>query len=166
MHAALDASLVDHPVSDLIGYRRFLLTHAAALPVLTKALEEAEFGWLCPGWTGAPRMAALMADLDGLGLAQPPASEAVPGGRAEAWGIAYVVEGARLGGRLLERQALDGGDPRIRANARFLADRTGLNWRDLSDRLDAALREEDDLNAAIQAARASFALYADAAAVS
>ncbi|HCC63345.1 MAG TPA: hypothetical protein DEQ55_19620 [Pseudomonas sp.] len=59
-------------------------------------------------WPLRCRRQALLADLKALGCAEPPLT---PAGMAPSpgwsWGAAYVIEGSRLGGRVLSRRVAE-----------------------------------------------------------
>ncbi|MEM7488374.1 MAG: biliverdin-producing heme oxygenase, partial [Pseudomonadota bacterium] len=101
-HRRVDALAAGLDLSRTADYRAFLLAQATALLPLEDALRDGGFATVCPGWR--PRTPALRAAIDALGGRTAP-GPAVPHGASPAalWGIAYVVEGSRLGGRLLAR---------------------------------------------------------------
>jgi len=87
------AALADFPDS----YGAFLLAHARAFPAVGRALA---FGLDWPAWRA--RWHDLESDLAALDLDPPPAlTLPAAASRAEALGMAYVLEGSRLGGTLL-----------------------------------------------------------------
>lgn len=104
-HEAVDAAFSRFDLGQADGYRAFLRAHARALPGLEQALEQAGIAQLVPDWPARRRRQALLADLADLGLPPPPTAaprlDAKPG---LLWGLAYVLEGSRLGGRLLARR--------------------------------------------------------------
>ena len=91
------------------GYGAFLSASAMAITPLELALERAGVaGWL-PDWSKRVRRAALARDLAALGLDVPAfAPAAVPSPDFGA-GLLYVLEGSRLGARVLARQVDAGG---------------------------------------------------------
>jgi len=93
--AAVLATLADSRGSN--SYGAFLLAHARAFPALGRALS-AGLDW--PAWRA--RWHDLEADLAALDL-DPPQALRIPAARspAEALGMAYVLEGSRLGSTLL-----------------------------------------------------------------
>jgi heme oxygenase len=162
-HEALDRALSERPIGDVASYGRFLLMHAEALPTLEAALVRGGFGRACPGWAATRRTDALLADLAGLGLPVPRPRSAPPARGARAWGVAYVIEGARLGGRVLERRARAGGEPSVLANARFLSHRDALPWPRFVAALEAALPTARDIDAAAGGAAEAFGMYSRSA---
>ena len=158
-HRRLDGGLSRFELSDSDGYRRFLLVHAMALPPMERALAAGGFDRQCAGWTGGQRRRALHDDLAGLGMERVP-YDAVPAVRgATAWGVAYVLEGSRLGGKLLARRVAAGGNPRAIGNARFLNSPATVAWPRFVERMEGALSSRDDLTAALAGASMAFATF-------
>ncbi|WP_420141145.1 hypothetical protein [Sphingomonas sp.] len=82
-----------------------------------------------------------------------------PVGPAEAFGMAYVLDGSRLGGTMIAR-TVPAGLPK----AYLSASHEPGEWRGFLASLDAAADgQESWIEAAITAARRVFALYAEAA---
>jgi heme oxygenase (biliverdin-IX-beta and delta-forming) len=153
-HERVDAAFGRFALSDQAGYVRFLEAHARALPAVEAALAGTR-----PAVLLRPRAPLIAADLAALGAAAPtPLPLDLPADKGAAWGMAYVIEGSRLGGRLLAKS--------VPADlpSTYLADvhRPG-EWRAFLAALDEALADADALAAAIPAARRTFALYRDAA---
>ena len=158
-HDAVDASFGSFALDDAAGYRRFLRAHGRALPAVEAALAD-RTGDALPDWR--PRTPALAGDLAALGEDLPAPLVFAAAGEAERWGALYVIEGSRLGGQLLAR-SVPAGLPSAYLSARHLAG----EWRALLAALDAraAAAGEAWRQAALAGARATFALYARAAAV-
>lgn len=112
-----------------------------------------------PQWR--PRAEALAEDLAVLGRAlPPPIGVSAPGGRAEAMGMLYVLEGSRLGGAIIVNR-VPAALPR-----RFLAARhLHGEWRALLEQIDAAAgtTQAEWHDGIIEGARRGFAAYYDAA---
>jgi heme oxygenase len=136
------------------SYTAFLLAHARAFPAIGLALE----GWLdWPAWRA--RWQALQSDLAALDLDPPPALTVAPvASRAEALGMAYVLEGSRLGSTLLLKRI------RVGLPTAYLS---GGNDRAPWQRLLALLDTIDpaDEATAIHGAHAAFRAFRDAAAL-
>jgi heme oxygenase len=96
-HAVVDAAFSHFDLRERESYVSFLLAHARVLPVIEGALIDER---CLPLWQ--PRASLLMRDLDTFGC-RPPGSlffaEIKP--LAEKIGLLYVLEGSRLGGRVL-----------------------------------------------------------------
>lgn len=162
VHGRLDRALSAYDLADVDGYRAFLLVHAAALIACERALKAQGFGALCSGWSEGKRTASLLADLRGLD-ATPPLIPPVPIVGADAmWGAAYVLEGSRMGARVLERRARAEGNPLVVANLRFLSHRGGMRWGTFVNALEDALDANDGLERAIEGALIAFGLFENA----
>jgi heme oxygenase len=153
-HDAVDAAFGEADLADRDSYGRFLTAHALALPAVEGALV---------GVGGLPELrprAPLIADdLSALGFAVPtPLDFAAPKTSAAAFGMAYVIEGSRLGGGMLAKRV--GGDlPTAYLSATHLSG----EWRGFLAALDQAAGGEDWIAEMIAAARATFDLYRRAA---
>jgi heme oxygenase len=134
------------------SYGDFLLAHARAFPAVGRALSVA-LDW--PAWRA--RWQDLEADLAALDLDPPPVLTIAPvASRAEGLGMAYVLEGSRLGSTLLLK-SIPAGLP-----AAYLSggnDRAP--WRRLLDLLETI--DPADEAAAIAGARAAFGAFRAAA---
>jgi heme oxygenase len=103
-HARIDSALPSLAFADPLLYVAFLRWHAAIVPPLEDALQEAGIARLVPDWAERRRTPVLMADLRALGTAcPPPLALEVPRQDAALIGTAYVLEGSRLGGTALAR---------------------------------------------------------------
>lgn len=106
------------------------------------------------GW-GQGLLAPLRADLADAGLAgdAPGQAGALPGtDAASAWGVAYVVEGSQLGGRVLLQRLRRAG---VDAPLHYLQGRgagTGAHWQGFLQALRGALAQPSDLPAACRGA--------------
>ena len=158
-HDAVDATFGSFALDDPERYGRFLLAHGRALPAVEAALEERADDGL-PTWR--PRTSALAGDLAGLGMAMPAPLDFSAIGEASRWGALYVIEGSRLGGQILAR-LVPAGLPMAYLSARHQPG----EWRRLLAALDerGADRGAAWRDTALAGARATFALYARAAAV-
>lgn len=153
-HEAVDAAFGGFDLADGAAYGRFLTAHARALPAVEAAL--ATIGGLPPI---RPRTPLLAADLAALKLAMPaPLPLAAPDDLAGAFGMAYVIEGSRLGGGMLSKRVAPW-MPRAYLAATHLPG----EWRAFGQALDAAAGDEAWTAHAIASAKAVFALYRAAA---
>lgn len=157
-HDTVDATFGSFALDDVESYRRFLIAHGRALPAVEAALRQGAGDGL-PVWRS--RAAALSSDLAALETAMPAPLSFVADSEASRWGALYVTEGSRLGGQLLAR-AVPVGSPVAYLSARHLPG----EWRGLLSAFD--MRAADGgaawRDAALAGARATFALYARAAA--
>jgi heme oxygenase len=96
-HATTDAAFSRFDLGDRESYVLFLLAHGRVLPAIEAALAcEPSL----PQWR--PRSAHLAEDLQSFGRDLPDPLTLDPvSGAAESLGLLYVMEGSRLGGRIL-----------------------------------------------------------------
>lgn len=153
-HETVDATFGRFDLGRDEDYGRFLLAHARALPAVEAALRT------LPGLPPLrPRTPLLHADLATLGLAVPtPIAIDPPQDRASGFGMAYVMEGSRLGGGMLAR-----GVPAHLPRTYLTATHVAGEWRAFGQALDAAAEDAAWLDRAIVSARRVFDLYAEAA---
>lgn len=155
-HEAVDAAFAGYDLADPASYGAFLTAHARALPAIERAL--AGVAGLPPL---RPRALLLAADLAALRLPLPePLPFAAPADPARAFGMAYVIEGSRLGGGMLARRV-----PPALPRAYLAATHDPGEWRAFGQALDAAAANDPAwLARATAAAIDVFALYRQAAA--
>lgn len=157
-HARLDARAGALDLSRDDDYKRFMGWQARLVPALEAHLDASGMEEVLPDWPRRRRSEALMADLDALGITPPQAvSVRLPDGRAALWGIAYVLEGSRVGGAMLERSVSD--NWRGRATRFLTHGHKDRLWPRFTAALDAAQFEENELAEAIASARDVFALF-------
>lgn len=164
-HAHVDARFGALRLDDAAEYRVMLQAHARALPAVEAALAEGAGAATLPDWR--PRALSLAADLTDLEVVPSPplpfaefdTSERGDGAR---WGALYVLEGSRLGGQLLAR-GVAADLPHRYLSARHLPG----EWRALLAAFDARAAAASPAwrEGALEGARATFALYATAAAL-
>lgn len=160
-HAALDAKLVPLFDQGLKGYCEFLRISAQGVLTLERALEEAAVGAILPDWAERSRTKALHADMASLGIAPPPVMDVrLPRDEAYLYGVLYVLEGSRVGGKLLARRIDESADSRIRAATQYLRQGEGVDmWRTFLARLEASEAVKAAPDRAIRGARAAFAAF-------
>lgn len=149
-HAALDATLDLGRLASRAYYLRYLkmnLVCAAMEPALTAAgIQD-----ILPDWEQRQRRFALAGDLAALGAEAgfpPPLTIEADTGTMLGW--AYVLEGSRMGARLILRTVAARGDAEMREATRFLRHGDGLG---LWERFLAVLAGIDHDEAAIAKAR-------------
>jgi len=142
------------------GYRRFLTAHARALPGLEAACDEAGLERQVPDWPQRRRASALAEDLARLAMPQPPAEPVtVPPGPA-ALGIAYVLEGSRLGNAMLLRMVLGASNLVHDGATAYLSHRPGPEgWPGFLARLEQALPDPARWAEATAGARLAFECF-------
>lgn len=118
LHEQVDTAYSGFALVQPDDYRRFLRAHARVLSATEIALEQAGVAELLDDWPMRARRHALLADLAELGCPAPAPLQAPRiNDIASCWGAVYVLEGSRLGGRVLARR-IRLGDPT--APVRFL----------------------------------------------
>lgn len=158
-HEAVDAAYSGFDLSTTEGYRAFLTAQALAFLPIEAAADRAGAGDLLPDWSARRRSRRLKDDLADLGV---PPSEDLQSvelcGVPDVLGAVYVLEGSRLGGRLLHRHLP------ADAPSRFLGDDDyGPRWRALTRLLDERLTDPHDIEAAVASARSTFDCFLIAA---
>ncbi|MES2492619.1 MAG: biliverdin-producing heme oxygenase [Pseudomonadota bacterium] len=153
-HARVDTIFSNADLSVRSGYSRFLSAQAAAYIPIEQALEVSGIATVLADWPSRRRSHLIREDLEILGLALPcfepqPCLHGIPA----LLGAAYVLEGSRLGGAVLKRSVP------AALPTRFLSASRPQAWRDLIAIIDARLIAQEDLDAAIEAACAAFALF-------
>jgi len=155
IHRELDDRLSRLDLGRVEDYRRFLEFQARTVPAVEGALACAGLGDFVEGWTESHRGTAIRDDLETLGNPMPPpAQPPIIAGTAELLGTAYVLEGSRLGGRVLRRQVAEG------LPASFLGDDGSLGpWPQLLAAIEQNIHSDALLTEAKHAARRSFAWF-------
>jgi heme oxygenase len=155
-HERVDAAFSRFNLNDPLHYAHFLCAHARILPAMESALDPAR---LLADWCG--RTDALLLDLHSLGHKAPsPVHFPVPHNVASRWGALYVIEGSRLGGKVLSNRIPPGAP-----NAYLCSEHPQGSWRFLLQTLDdLAVEGGRDWQAdAIQAAKVAFDMFTFAA---
>lgn len=155
-HEAIDGAFARFDLADRDSYRAFLRSHARVLFAL-EAMLESEPG--LPVWRS--RKEALDADLASLGDTRPEPLAIEPiTGEAALHGLLYVLEGSRLGGKLLSRQVGEG-----LPSAFLAATHEKGEWRAFLSHLDqrAQANGPEWLDQAVDGASRAFTLYGHAA---
>lgn len=155
-HDRVDSAFAAFDLTDRDSYAAFLAAHAAALLPLEAALDAAGAERVISDWPQRRRGALLIADLAALEADVPAPVEYRPvlDDDAAIAGALYVVEGSRLGGRMLARGIganlprgyLDSGQPTE-------------NWRNLLARIESLLYDDASKMRAIDAAIDVFAAF-------
>lgn len=156
LHEQLDGLLSRLDLSDADQYRRFLLIQAKTVPALERALDAFGIDEHVDDWRQNRRSALLERDLAALGEPmpdgiEPPRVSSLP----QAIGIAYVLEGSRLGGRILARCV----GPEM-PNSFLYPDTQKSAWPALVKTIDSALHG-DAMGEAQRAARDCFSTFLD-----
>jgi heme oxygenase len=163
-HAALDRQFQTFNLPSAPDYLRFLAANAAALVPLEQALETAGVRQIVPDWEGRARSRAILDDLDRLGGSTRPLAVRPAFGRDRMLGALYVLEGSRLGARLLLKVVMRSPDPVVRGATAYLRHGEGQglwpSFLSLLEREGASAKEAD----VVAGADTAFDLFAEAAA--
>ena len=147
-------------------YRVFLAANAAAVAPLEAWAEAAGAADVLPDWPARRRAAALAADLADLGAGQAPAPispDLGPASVSALFGALYVLEGSRLGGRVILDMIVRQADPRVLLATRFLRHGDGLRlWPTFVASLETFVTGGESLRIATAAAQAAFRCFAAA----
>ncbi|ODP38993.1 biliverdin-producing heme oxygenase [Sphingomonas turrisvirgatae] len=153
-HERVDAAFGAFDLTTREGYAAFLLGQAHAFLPIEAAIVAADPRDLLPDWPARRRGERLREDLSALGFPAPPTGDWAPfRHRADILGAIYVLEGSRLGGRMLAR-SVPADLPRS-----FIDTSDSVRWRYLIEVLDKLLVTDDQHTLAIDAARRAFALF-------
>ena len=162
-HERVDASLSRLDLARGEDYARFLSLHERTTLPIEHELEDAGIGQVLADWPARRRSAALLADMEvmriphsALRLDMGPLR-----GLAQLAGAAYVLEGSRLGGRILARQVAEG------YPAAFLSHGAEARlWGSFLDWMDTLQLSPRETGEAVETAKHVFRLYEAASASS
>lgn len=150
-HERVDSLFGRLNLADDDDYRRFLIAHATALLPMEQWLDSRADA-VVDDWPTRSRGAALRADLARVGISVPDGDPfSPPSSPASIGGILYVLEGSKMGGRLLARQVREGLPKQYLA-----AGGNGAAWKMLISRLDDIVVTGEDLGAATRSASLAF----------
>ena len=164
-HKRIDRRFGAYNLAHAADYRRFLEASAAALLPLEAALITAGVSRVFPDWPLRSRRTAILDDLDALDgelrlLPAPPSLDF--GG---VLGTMYVLEGSRLGAKLLVKTVQRSSDPKVAAATAYLrhGDEERL-WPSFLAALERHAAVLSDDTSAVNGAMQAFELFERAAA--
>lgn len=159
LHRDLDRLVEGFKLSDVAHYRRFLQASAATLIAIEQLLETAGVAELLPDWPSRTRRAAILADLHSLGSqVQPLALRRTSPTPAEMFGIAYVLEGSRLGAKVLLERVLASDDQKVRDASAYLQAGAADSWRSFLQQLETH-EAADDQTQTVSGAVYAFTMF-------
>lgn len=150
LHDEVDRQAGDYDLATPAGQRSFLEMMAHGLGAVEPALERGGVLGFFPQWPTRTRLEAAHEELGETGA---PVQEAALeyASEAEVWGALYVLEGSRLGSRMLARQA---------PGSRFLAaSAEDRSWPDFLEALGVADKRLGDAAGMIRGAQKTFAAF-------
>ena len=163
-HARLDAQLGALDLASLAGYRLFLEASAAALLPLEADLTAARVAEIFPDWELRSRKAAILSDLVRIGGQMEPLPFRHPLDFGGVLGTMYVLEGSRLGARVLLNTVKHSTDPQVLHATTFLRHGAGHHfWPSFLAVLESQAAADHEASAIDGAVRA-FAMFERAAA--
>jgi heme oxygenase (biliverdin-IX-beta and delta-forming) len=158
VHERLDSYARRVNLANRQNYGRFLQAQSGPVKALEAALEQFGVAQLLPDWSLRSRTTALEHDLEYLHVRPESCPPVCLTSAAQASGTLYVLEGSRLGARVLLEQILNAA-PALDPATRFL--RHGIEyrlWPTFLRALEANVGVED-LAKCEQGARNAFALF-------
>lgn len=146
-HERVDALFGRLNLGQEADYRLFLTSHAAALLPMEQWLD-AHAGAVVDDWRERSRDAALRADLAAMDIPVPAGEPFAPeSALPSVAAILYVVEGSKMGGRVLARRVRDDLPKQY-----LTAGGNSAAWQKLVSRLDDIVVSGEDLNVATRSA--------------
>lgn len=119
-HDAVESRLILSNLATRAGYIDFLLFNWTSASI-EQALEQAGIGRVLPDWARRSRRAALVTDLQALGVTPPRAAAlAIAPDIGSLLGWSYVLEGSRLGAKIVLRSVLDSPEVAVLGATAFL----------------------------------------------
>jgi heme oxygenase len=162
-HARLDERLRELDMRRLADYRRFLEASAAALLPLEAALIAAGVQRIFPDWALRSRRGAILHDLARVGGAARPLVVSGPLDLDGVLGTMYVLEGSRLGAKVLLQTVAGSSDATVTAATAYLRHGAGRHlWQSFLALLERHAETLNDDAGAVNAARRAFDLFAEA----
>jgi heme oxygenase (biliverdin-IX-beta and delta-forming) len=161
LHDALDSRLVLSNLASRAGYIDYLRINWACVPI-EQALERAGISQVLLDWEGRRRRSALVADLDALGV-QPPSYIAltIDSDIGSLLGWSYVLEGSRLGARIILQTVMRSAEPELRDAIAFLRHGDGEQlWKSFKVELGKINSEPAAIAKACTGAKAAFHCFA------
>lgn len=144
LHRDLDRIVASFNLTDVTHYRRFLQASAATLIAIEQLIETAGVSQLLPDWAERSRRDTILADLHSLdSQVQPLALRRTAPTPAEMFGILYVLEGSRLGARVLLEQVVASADERVRNASTYLRHGQSNLWRTFLEQLESNAAADD-----------------------
>jgi heme oxygenase (biliverdin-IX-beta and delta-forming) len=165
-HRQLDARLGVLDLRRRQDYRLFLEISAAALLPLEAALVSAHVERLFPDWDSRARSRAILADLARVeGIVRPSSAPEVLGS-GDILGTMYVLEGSRLGAKVLLRRASESPHPEVFDAHAYLSHGVRSDfWQSFNATLEFHGPRLSDHRPVLRAARRAFDLFAAAASI-
>jgi heme oxygenase (biliverdin-IX-beta and delta-forming) len=161
LHDALDSRLLLSNLTSRTGYINYLRINWACVPI-EQALERAGISQVLLDWEGRRRRSALVADLVALGV-QPPSYIAltIDSDMGTLLGWSYVLEGSRLGAKVILQTVMSSAELEVREAMTFLRHGEGEQlWKSFKFELGKINSEPAAIAKACTGAKAAFHCFA------
>jgi heme oxygenase len=160
LHDALDSRLVLSKLTTRMGYIDYLLVNWACVPI-ELALERAGIGSVLLDWARRRRHIALVTDLKALGVGAPSnAALMIDSDIGSLLGWSYVLEGSRLGARIILQTVMTSPEDEIRRTTAFLRHGVGEQlWEIFKAELGKIDGDPEAIAKACACANAAFQLF-------
>jgi heme oxygenase (biliverdin-IX-beta and delta-forming) len=164
LHKLLDGCFNASTLGERPEYVRFLLTNWP-IAWIEPALASAGIQRLLPDWQQRRRHLTLVADLKELGVCPgPPCNRVIDADTGTLLGWAYVLEGSRLGARLIHQIVEASGGPELLKATRFIQHGEKENyWKTFAGVLSQIDRDDSAIANAASAAQTAFERFLEAA---
>jgi heme oxygenase len=161
LHTEVDARFGGSFETDHNAYRSFVTALARVVRPLEAALEAGGVSRILPDWPLRRRSVALERDLQILGIPVPvPVVVHVTDDEARLFGRLYVLEGSRLGSRILVKSAHANAAPSVSAATNYLEHGAGADfWEAFLVRLERSEAVAAFPERTILGAREAFGLF-------
>lgn len=162
-HTALDQHIAPAALGQRSVYAAYLSGFAPCIPI-ELALVEAGVSRVVPNWQQRERRELLMQDLAALDIRPHlQTSCVIDSDIGSVLGWSYVLEGSRLGARLILRSVANSEDPVVRSATRFLRHGEGDNlWGSFQSALSQIDGDAIAIHRACLGANAAFAYFLNA----
>jgi heme oxygenase len=163
LHELLDGCFNASTLGERPEYVRFLLANSP-IAWIEPALTSAGIQRLLPDWQQRRRHFGLVADLEELGVCPGPSGNCViEADIGTMLGWAYVLEGSRMGARLIRRIVESSGDSDLLKATRFIRHGENVNyWRTFAAALSQIDQDDNAIARAGIAAETAFACFLNA----
>jgi heme oxygenase (biliverdin-IX-beta and delta-forming) len=159
-HARVDSMLAGIDLRDQRSYCRFLESQAEAVLPLEATLADSGVQRLFPDWDRRFRSRVLVEDIARLGGDVQPFTNLDRLDDNAILGTMYVLEGSRLGARMLLEMVLQSPNVSVREATAYLSHGGGTRlWPDFVKTLESHAAALSDPTPVIEAARTTFALF-------
>ncbi|MBO0344681.1 biliverdin-producing heme oxygenase [Roseibium sp. CAU 1637] len=159
LHDLVDVQAEHNDLETTVGVASLIAFFHKGFSQIEAALDRADAATVLSDWESRKRTDLLENDLNGLGIGDTTANEAVQAGfsfdsQAEIWGGLYVIEGSRLGARMLVRAS-----DHTRASAFLSESATCRFWPDFVIALTEADQSLQDRNGMVRGAEKAFQAF-------